>query len=110
MSKSIINFEFDSVNIVSDWNYNCVNTLCSLCNISIYEESLQKKNLKNKNIKNKNIVNTSIVMGECNHAFHRDCIKTNMKKTLLCPSCPDNKLYKFKQDLEDISSIKLFRN
>ena len=102
MSQPIINFEFDSITLVSDWSYNCINTVCPFCKNSIYEEPPIKNN------KFKNHVNTNIVKGECSHAFHRECIKKHLKKNLNCPECPENTQYKFKQNLEDISSIKLF--
>ena len=104
MSQPIINFEFDSINLVCDWNYNCINTECEICKKSIYEEPPIKGD------KVRNTVNTHIVKGECSHAFHRNCIKTHIKKNITCPACPEGTQYKFKQSLEDISSIRLFRN
>jgi hypothetical protein len=114
MSQPIINFEFESINLVSDWNYNCINSLCPICNTTIYDEppKKSKKSKKSNKVCNKfnNIVNTNIVKGECNHAFHRGCIKNYLKKNTICPVCPENTQYKFKQNLEDVSSIKLFKN
>ena len=104
MSQPIINFEFESINLVSDWNYNCINSLCPICNTTIYDEPPKKSN------KVCNKFNTNIIKGECSNAFHRGCIKNYLKKNTMCPACPENTQYKFKQNLEDVSSIKLFKN
>jgi hypothetical protein len=107
MESEIITFEFESLKLISDWNYNSINNICFICNTSIYEEEPIKNKFKNKF---KNIIITDIVKGECSHAFHRNCIKKYLKKNSSCPSCPEKTEYKFKQHLDNISSIKLFSN
>ena len=100
--------DYDSIHIVSEWKYNCINDSCQICETSLYEPYKTKKNCR------KNIIHTNIVKGECSHAFHRQCISKYLKKNNLCPLCPndnqENNIFKFKQNLENVTTVKLFKD
>ncbi len=101
--------DYDSINIVSEWTYNCINDNCSICETSLYEPCKTKKNNPKQNV-----IHTNIVKGECSHAFHRQCISKHMKRNNLCPLCPnnnqENNVFKFKQNLENVTTVKLFKD
>lgn len=101
--------DYDSIHIVSEWRYNCINDSCQLCLRSIYEPFKNKKNIVIQNI-----IHTNIVSGECSHAFHRQCISRYLKKNNLCPLCPnnnqENNVFKFKKNLENVKTVKLFKD
>ena len=103
-----VEIDYDSINIVSEWIYNCLNDNCELCETSLYKPCKTKKNCR------KNIIHTNIVSGECSHAFHRQCMNKHLKKNNLCPLCPndngENNLFKFKQNLENVTTVKLFKD
>ena len=97
-----IPFEIESVKFVGDWNYIAINSVCSICNTSLYQPALEKNNKINANY--------SISVGECKHAFHRKCLKKFSITSNLCPSigCPSEE-FKFVKELETNSSVKLFK-
>jgi hypothetical protein len=99
-----VNFEIDSINIYGNWKYNSVNNICGVCENSLYDAPPSRNN------KIKIIVSTHVVMGECFHAFHRTCIKKYILKNTTCPLCVPERQYIFKQNLEDVSNVKLFNN
>ena len=102
--------DYDSIHIESEWNYNSINDDCELCNTSLYESLIKRSKY---NVK-QNILHTNIVSGECSHAFHRQCMNKHMKKNNLCPLCPndnqENNIFKFKQNLENVTTVKLFKD
>ncbi len=100
---SAIPFELESIKFVGDWNYMARNSICTVCNTSIYKPGPQKDN--------KNFVNFSLSSGECKHAFHRKCIKKFSRTSNSCPviGCPQNE-FKYIMDLENKESVKLFKH
>jgi len=98
--------DYDSIQIISEWKYNCENIYCGVCDSSLYEPPNAKQNL------NQNNININIVKGECSHAFHRSCLNKKLKRNTVCQLCPPglNNHFVFKQNLENVSVIKLFKN
>jgi hypothetical protein len=99
---SYIPFELKSIDLVADWNYCCLNTDCSICDITLYESP---------DIRNKGN-NCNVFRYECQHAFHQKCIKkwlkTHIKTQNYCPICNCNN-FKFDTTLNMQSNIKLFK-
>jgi hypothetical protein len=98
-----IPFEIESINFVGDWNYISRNSVCTICNTSLYKPAPEKNN--------KNFVNYSVCVGECKHAFHRKCMKKFSQKSKSCPviGCPLNE-FKFCKELENKGTVKMFKH
>ena len=100
---SAIPFEIESINFIGDWNYVATNSICTICNTSLYKSAPENDN--------KNFVNFAISMGDCKHAFHRKCIKKFSRTDKKCPviDCPSEK-FKYSCELENKGNIKLFKH
>jgi hypothetical protein len=100
---SIIPFEIESAKFVGDWNYVAINTICTICNESLYKSAPVNKQV--------NYFNYSISMGDCKHAFHHKCIKKFHRNDKRCPEIDcHNKLFKYSCELENKGTIKLFKH
>ncbi len=110
--NQLVPFELESITILSEWKYDCPNDTCPICTQSLYEIPPNKVQLNkvqlNKGYFNKNKVSTSIIQSECLHAFHNKCLKTYLKKNIVCPLCVNTE-FKFKKELEGLSTVKLFK-
>jgi hypothetical protein len=94
---SIVPFELKSIDLVADWNYNCLENTCKCCNISLYSFPIVR-----------NLTNFNVSRYECSHAFHEKCIKKMLKKYKCCPVC-NTENFKFDTNLNMKSNIKLFK-
>lgn len=95
---SHIPFELKSIDLVADWNYNCLNNECRICGFSLY---------KSNDIWNKGN-NCNVFRYECKYAFHQKCIKKWLKKNNNCPVGNCEKLT-FDTNMNMQSNIKLFK-
>jgi E3 ubiquitin-protein ligase RBX1 len=82
-----IQFKIKKIDLTSEWCFDTHNDLCCICRNSIMNKSVSAS-LNDKDILSKPIV------GECNHAFHSDCINAWTRQRRTCPLC--NKIWKLK--------------
>jgi len=69
--------KINSIDLIGTWKYTSVNTDC-ICGRSLQLPTTSQ-------IEKKNIYRNNIVFGECNHAFHEECINKHQQKQ--CPVC-----------------------
>jgi len=79
-------FEILDTKLLSTWCYNLkTNTDCTICRTDLNNNSIyaQEKG-----------TDSYVVVGECNHAFHYECIESWIKTTNKCPICFKPWIYK----------------
>jgi hypothetical protein len=77
-----IPIKIKSINLVAQYNFNCMNTTC-LCN----------NNLKDFEVKD------DVHLGNCGHGFHKTCIVQRQIIDNNCPLC--NTPWNFNKNLTD---------
>ena len=80
-------FEIEEINLVSEWAFNTHNELCCICRNSIMDISVNASVNDPDNI---NYNTCKPIVGECNHAFHSDCINMWRRHSNKCPLCQSN--------------------
>ena len=79
-------FKIEELNLCTGWRYNLpFNTECPICKVSLNKDSLtyESKGLS-----------SYIMIGECNHAYHKECIESWTKNNESCPICSKKWIYK----------------
>lgn len=72
-------FEIKSIEVLTSWRHNLpLNTDCTICRHNLNEDSVEYQN--------KGLV-SYVVVGECGHAFHRECLTGWIKDNPRCPIC-----------------------
>ncbi len=85
--------KINSIDLVGTWKYTASNKEC-LCNRSLQFPTTSQ-------IEKKNIFRNNVVFGECNHAFHEECINKHIKtNNNLCPI--DNLIWLHKKTTNNI--------
>ena len=72
---------FNNVSIVYDWKFNFRDDNCAICRNSLMDCSTKCI------VEKKNIDTCAPIMGECGHAFHKDCIEDWLSSRRKCPIC-----------------------
>jgi len=89
-------FEIKSIDVLTSWRHNLpLNTDCTICRYSLHEDSME---FQSKG------VNSYVIVGECGHAFHRECLNCWIKDNPRCPICAESWVYKQKT-LNKFSSV-----
>ena len=83
MWKSVASAEeclnINSISIKGYWDWTFHNDMCIICRGNIYDNS-----------------ESYIVVGQCNHAFHYDCINNWVRTRKNCPLC--NQLWVYRKN------------
>ena len=94
MSKS--RFEITNISIVTSWRHNLpLNNDCTICRNNLNTDS-QTFLVKG--------ISSYVVIGECDHAFHRECLEPWIKNNPRCPICSTKWIYK--QDYQTAACTK----
>ena len=78
-----ITLKINKIKLNAEWTFNTHNDLCCICRNSVMDVSV---NASVNNDNNCKIISKPIV-GECNHAFHSDCINMWKRHSYKCPLC-----------------------
>jgi RING-box protein 1 len=74
-------FTVKSWNPVTKWSWELNIDTCAICRNSLEEPSIEYDTNKEDNS------SFTVAFGECNHAFHQDCIQRWLKTRSVCPMC-----------------------
>ena len=84
-SNSKNRFEITEINVCTSWRHNLpLNHDCTICRHNLNEDSVE---FQNKGI------TSYVVVGECGHAFHRECLVGWIKDHPRCPICSSKWVY-----------------
>lgn len=72
-------FEISNLKIMTSWRHNLpLNNDCTICRCSLNENSIDYQNKG---------ITSFIVVGNCDHAFHKECLDSWIKNNMRCPIC-----------------------
>lgn len=84
-------FVIKEINVCTSWRHNLpLNNDCTICRHSLNEDSVE---FQNKGI------TSYVVVGECGHAFHRECLVGWIKDHPRCPICSSKWVYQKKKEM-----------
>ncbi len=93
-------FVITEINAVTSWSHKLpLNNDCTICRHSLNEDSVE---FQNKGI------TSYVVVGECGHAFHRECLVGWIKDHPRCPICSSKWVYQKNKEMCCSSSGNTF--
>jgi len=81
--------EIVQLNLVGTWEYDVETDICKLCKNPLTFSSPDNEEVDK-------VSKYNISLGNCDHAFHNNCIETWLKSSKSCPTCFTDFSYKFK--------------